>query len=66
MPIVPIGYNGRPNTLITLVIFLTIIINRRRINFPFLIIDLKSTNVLIKRKFLEYYNLKLDYVKGKN
>ena len=65
-PIVPTGYNGKPGKPITAAILLTMTIDRRRINFPFLVTDLGSTDVLIGRKFLEHYDLKLDYSKGRN
>ena len=65
-PIVPTGYNGNSGSPITKVVLLTLTINKRRINFPFLITDLGSTDVLIGRKFLEHYDLKQSYAKGKN
>lgn len=65
-PIVPTGYNGRSGKPITSAALLTLTIDKRRINFPFLITDLGSTDILIGRKFLEHYDLKLDYSGGKN
>lgn len=57
-PIIPTGYNGQAGAAITHVILLTLTIDRRRVNFPFMITDLGSNNVLISRKFLEHYKLK--------
>lgn len=65
-PIVPNGYDGKSGKPITSVILLTLTIDRRRINFPFLVTDLGSTDVLIGRKFMEHYDLKTDFKKGKN
>lgn len=65
-PIVPTGYNGKPGTPITVAILLTLTIDRRRINFPFLVTDLGHTDVLIGRKFLEHYDLKQSYAKDRN
>ncbi len=65
-PIVPTGYNGEEGTAITHAVLLTLTIDKRRINFPFLVTELGSTEVLIGRKFLEHYDLKQDYSKGKN
>ena len=65
-PIVPTGYNGEPGEPITLALLLTLTIDRRQINFPFLVTNLGGNDVLIGRKFLEHYNLKLDFKKGCN
>lgn len=60
-PIILTRFNGRPRKPITSVIVLILTIDKRRINFPFLVIDLRSNDILISRKFLEYYDLLLDY-----
>lgn len=65
-PIVPTGYNGQSGSPITVALLLTLTIDRRRINFPFLVTDLGQTDVLIGRKFLEHYDIKQVYTKGKN
>ncbi|EKD19704.1 hypothetical protein MBM_01656 [Drepanopeziza brunnea f. sp. 'multigermtubi' MB_m1] len=56
-PIVPTGYNGALGDPITYVILLTLTIDRRRINFPFLVTNLGSTDVLIGRKFIAHYDI---------
>ncbi len=65
-PIVPTGYNGQSGSPITVALLLTLMIDGRRINFPFLVTDLGHTDVLIGRKFLEHYDIKQVYTKGKN
>ncbi|CAL3962080.1 unnamed protein product [Diplocarpon coronariae] len=65
-PITPTGYNGLEGETIRFAVLLTLTIDRRRINFPFLITSLGATDVLIGRKFLEHYDLKQSYGKGKN
>ena len=65
-PIVPTGYNGRKGKPIDTAVLLTLTIDRRRINFPFLVTDLGNTDVLIGRKFLEHYDLKQSYTKNRN
>ena len=64
-PIVPTGYNGKNGAPITVALLLTLTIDKRRINFPFLVTDLGSTDVLIGRKLLEHYDLKQRYTKGR-
>lgn len=65
-PIVPTGYNGQAGRAITLALLLSLTIDKRRVNFPFLVTELGGTDVLIGRKFLEHYDLKLDYSQGRN
>ena len=65
-PIVLTSYNGQSGSPITIALLLTLTIDGRRINFPFLVTDLGYTDVLIGRKFLEYYDIKQVYTKGKN
>ena len=52
------NYNSKKSKLIDTAVLLTLTIDRRRINFPFLVTDLSNTDVLISQKFLEYYDLK--------
>ncbi|EKD17763.1 polymerase [Drepanopeziza brunnea f. sp. 'multigermtubi' MB_m1] len=56
-PIVPTKYNSTLGDPITHAILLTLTIDRRRINFPFLVTNLGSTDVLISRKFLAHYDI---------
>lgn len=65
-PIVPTGYDGHSGKPITSAVLLTLTIDKRRINFPFLVTDLGGTDILIGRNFLEHYSLKLDYAGEKN
>ena len=65
-PIVPTGYNGQSGSPITVALLLTMTIDHRRINFPFLVTNLGHTDVLIGRKFLEHYDLKQVYTRGRN
>ena len=65
-PIIPTGYNGEPGEPISFAILLSLTIDRRRVNFPFLVTNLGSTDVLIGRKFLQHYDLKQAYGQGKN
>ena len=64
--ITPTGYNGLAGEPIRYALLLTLTIDKRRINFPFLITSLGSNDVLIGRKFLEHYDLKQSYGRGKN
>ncbi|KAG9244403.1 hypothetical protein BJ878DRAFT_567608 [Calycina marina] len=64
--IVPSGYNGRNGSPITVALLLTLTIDKCRINFPFIVTDLGSTDMLIGRKFLEHYDIAQRYTKGHN
>ena len=63
-PITPTGYNGSPGVSITSALLLTLTLDNRRINFPFLVTDLGGTDVLIGRKFMEHYDIAQRYIKG--
>lgn len=60
-PIFPTGYNGQPGAPIEYALLLTLTIDHRRINFPFLVTELGGTDILIGRKFMKHYDIKQDY-----
>lgn len=63
-PFQPTGYDGRPGLPITHAILLTLNLQERRINFPFLVTDLGHNDILIGKKFLQHYGIVQHYATG--
>lgn len=51
-PVTPRAYDGRPGAPITHFIILTIVIDKRRINFPLVLTELGNSDVLLGGNFL--------------
>ncbi|RKF62554.1 hypothetical protein GcC1_146011, partial [Golovinomyces cichoracearum] len=64
VPFHPTGYDGRPGLPITHAILLTLSLQERRINFPFLVTDLGHNDILIGKKFLQHYGIVQHYATG--
>ena len=60
-PIPIYGYNGQVGLPIITILQIYLRVNRQRqYNIPFLIIDLRSHNIILRRKWLAYLGLQLN------